>query len=75
MLPIDYALLTQFIGFTGMYFADSTATTNGWTPRWYMTYRFILTFVVGASIMITLIARGQVWCTAFPHQLSYFKLR
>ncbi|CUS11811.1 unnamed protein product [Tuber aestivum] len=60
LLPFDYALITQFIGFTGMYFADSTATGWGWAPPWYMTYRFILTFIVGASIVGTLIGRGQI---------------
>lgn len=72
MLPIDYALLAQFVGFTGMYFTDSTATTNGLAPRWYMTYRFLLTFIVGASIIMTLIARGQVQCTI--SQFPYIKL-
>jgi hypothetical protein len=61
-LPLDYALLVQFVGFVGMYFADSQATTWGWAPRWYMTYRFILTFVVGACMIMTLIGRGQVRC-------------
>ncbi|KAG0644381.1 hypothetical protein HOY80DRAFT_1019567 [Tuber brumale] len=60
LLPFDYALITQFLGFTGMYFADSTATGWGWAPPWYMTYRFILTFVVGASIIISLVGRGQI---------------
>ncbi|PUU75016.1 hypothetical protein B9Z19DRAFT_996597 [Tuber borchii] len=60
LLPFDYALITQFLGFTGMYFADSTATGWGWAPQWYMTYRFILTFVVGASIVVTLVGRGQI---------------
>ena len=32
----------------------------GWTPPWYGTYRFILTFIVGASIVLSLIGRGQV---------------
>jgi len=60
LLPLDYALLTQFVGFVGMYFADSQATTWGWAPRWYTTYRFILTFVVGACIIMTLVGRGQI---------------
>ncbi|TGZ83283.1 hypothetical protein EX30DRAFT_152253 [Ascodesmis nigricans] len=60
MLPFDYALLVQFVGFTGMYFADVQATTWGWAPRWYMTYRFVLTFVVGACIITTLVGRGKV---------------
>lgn len=60
LLPLDYALLTQFVGFVGMYFADTTATFYGWVPKWYATYRFILTFIVGACIIITLIGRGQI---------------
>ncbi|RPB03920.1 hypothetical protein L873DRAFT_1667945 [Choiromyces venosus 120613-1] len=60
LLPFHYALITQFLGFTGMYFADSTVTGWGWAPPWYMTYRFILTLVVGASIVATLIGRGQI---------------
>lgn len=68
LLPIDYALLAQFVGFTGMYFADSIATTKGWAPKWYMTYRFLLTFVVGASVVVTLVGRGQV-CPAVNSDL------
>jgi len=59
-MPYDIALLTQFLGFTGMYFADARATTLGWAPRWYTTYRFLLTFIVGACIVITLIGRGKI---------------
>lgn len=33
---------------------------KGWAPPWYSTYRFVLTFIVGASIVITLIGRGQI---------------
>ncbi|KAF8542239.1 hypothetical protein BDD12DRAFT_825644 [Trichophaea hybrida] len=65
-LPLDYALLAQFVGFVGMYFADSQATTWGWAPRWYMTYRFILTFVVGACMIMTLIGRGQIGDAVTP---------
>ena len=71
------ALLTQFIGFTGLYFFDTAATTAGLgktgkttsitvkaltfaAPPWYNTYRFVLTFVVGASIVLTLVGRGKV---------------
>ncbi|KAJ6262788.1 hypothetical protein Dda_1345 [Drechslerella dactyloides] len=59
-MPYDIALLTQFLGFTGMYFADARATTLGWAPRWYMTYRFFLTFIVGACIVVTLISRSAI---------------
>ncbi|KAK6533218.1 hypothetical protein TWF281_007368 [Arthrobotrys megalospora] len=59
-MQYDVALLTQFLGFTGMYFADSRATTLGLAPRWYTTYRFLLTFVVGACIVMTLVGRGKI---------------
>ena len=59
-MPYDYALLAQFGGFVAMYFADARITSRGWAPRWYTTYRFILTFVVGASIVMSLVGRGQV---------------
>ncbi|KAL8992615.1 MAG: hypothetical protein Q9169_006961 [Polycauliona sp. 2 TL-2023] len=60
LLPIEYALISQFTAFTFLYFADARACVRGWTPHWYMTYRFVLTFVVGASIVISLIGRGQI---------------
>lgn len=59
-MQYDIALLTQFLGFTGMYFADSRATTLGLAPRWYTTYRFLLTFIVGACIVMTLIGRSRI---------------
>lgn len=43
-----------------MYFADARAVVRGWAPQWYSTYRFVLTFVVGASIVFSLIGRGQI---------------
>ncbi|KAL8850409.1 MAG: hypothetical protein Q9221_004641 [Calogaya cf. arnoldii] len=60
LFPIEYALISQFTAFTFLYFADARACVRGWTPHWYMTYRFVLTFVVGASIVISLIGRGQI---------------
>lgn len=33
---------------------------RGWAPQWYSTYRFVLTFIVGASIVVSLIGRGQI---------------
>jgi hypothetical protein len=59
-MPYEYALITQFLGFTYLYYADATATARGWTPQWYGTYRFVLTFVAGAAIVISLIGRGEV---------------
>ena len=60
MLPYEWALATQFLAFTMLYFVDSTAATRGWTPSWYSTYRFVLTFMVGASIVVSLIGRGEI---------------
>ncbi|KAK4687020.1 hypothetical protein P7C73_g3100, partial [Tremellales sp. Uapishka_1] len=52
------ALSTQWIGFTGMWFLDQRASTAGWTPHWYSTYRFYLSLVVGFSIIATLAGTG-----------------
>jgi hypothetical protein len=59
-MPVEYALITQFIAFNFLYFADARATVRGWFPAWYSTYRFVLTFLVGASIVISLIGRGRI---------------
>ncbi|MCJ1279649.1 hypothetical protein MMC21_007473 [Puttea exsequens] len=61
LFPIEYALITQFCAFTFLYFADARAVMRGWAPSWYSTYRFVLTFVVGASIVASLVGRGQIW--------------
>ena len=60
LLPVEYALISQFLAFNFLYYTDARATAHGWTPSWYQTYRFVLTFVVGASIVISLIGRGQI---------------
>ncbi|MCJ1313086.1 hypothetical protein MMC25_006763 [Agyrium rufum] len=60
LFPVEYALITQFLAFNFLYFADAQATMKGWTPPWYSTYRFVLTFIVGASIVASLIGRGQI---------------
>lgn len=60
LMPIEYALISQFLGFMGLYYVDTLACKNGWTPNWYRTYRFLLTFIVGASIIVTLIGRGEL---------------
>jgi len=59
-MPVEYALITQFVAFNFLYFADARATVRGWCPPWYSTYRFVLTFFVGASIVISLVGRGQI---------------
>lgn len=60
MFPIEYALISQFLTFTFLYYADAKAVVAGWAPHWYSTYRFVLTFIVGSSIVISLIGRGQI---------------
>ena len=59
-MPAEYALITQFMAFTFLYYADTRATYRGWTPPWYAIYRFVLTFIVGGSIVVSLIGRGEV---------------
>jgi hypothetical protein len=59
-MPVEYALITQFLAFNFLYFADARATVRGWFPEWYSVYRFVLTFFVGASIVVSLIGRGQI---------------
>jgi hypothetical protein len=60
LLPIEYALIAQFSAFIFLYYADANAVVRGWAPHWYNTYRFVLTFIVGVSIVMSLAARGQV---------------
>lgn len=60
LLPHTAALITQFLAFNMLYYVDSRATRRGWTPPWYGTYRFVLTFVVGASIVVSLIGQGEI---------------
>ncbi|KAG5753394.1 hypothetical protein H9Q70_003958 [Fusarium xylarioides] len=60
MLPVEYALTSQFMAFVALYFADSRAATKGWAPRWYGSYRFLLTAMVGLAIFISLIGRAKI---------------
>jgi hypothetical protein len=61
LLPVEYALISQFLAFNALYFLDSRAARNGWAPEWYPSYRFFLTFIVGASIVVSLIGQGEVF--------------
>lgn len=61
LLPVEYALITQFLSFIFLYFQDAKATSRGTAPPWYASFRFVLTFVVGASIVVTLVSRGQIF--------------
>jgi len=60
LMPVQFALTTQFLAFTALYFADARAASRGWAPQWYTTYRFVLTFVVGGAIFISLVGRAKV---------------
>ena len=60
LLPAEVGLITQFLAFTFLYYNDARAARAGWAPAWYGTYRFVLTFIVGASIVASLIGRGQI---------------
>ncbi|KAJ5089579.1 hypothetical protein N7532_008263 [Penicillium argentinense] len=60
LFPTEYALITQFLAFTFLYYNDARAAAVGRAPHWYGMYRFVLTFVVGASIVATLIGREQI---------------
>jgi hypothetical protein len=60
LMPVEYALISQFLAFNYLYFQDSKASAKGYAPPWYGMYRFVLTFIVGASIVISLIGRGQI---------------
>jgi hypothetical protein len=45
------ALVVQWVGFTGLWWADATVCGRGWTPAWYSQYRFYLSILVGACII------------------------
>jgi len=48
------------LAFNFLYYTDSRATRRGWAPPWYSVYRFVLTFIVGSSIVASLIGRGHI---------------
>ncbi|KAL4921755.1 hypothetical protein BDW62DRAFT_116590 [Aspergillus aurantiobrunneus] len=60
LLPVEHALITQFLAFTFLYYNDARASVKGLAPQWYSMYRFVLTFIVGASIVATLVGREQI---------------
>ncbi|WQF80951.1 hypothetical protein CDEST_05965 [Colletotrichum destructivum] len=66
LMPIEYALTSQFAAFTFLYLADVRAKNKGWTPQWYGVYRFVLTAIVGVSIFVSLVGRTKVG-NAQPH--------
>ncbi|EST08396.1 Protein of unknown function DUF3429 [Kalmanozyma brasiliensis GHG001] len=54
LLAPQMALIGQWAAFVAAWFIDLRATTAGWVPKWYSTYRFWLTLAVGSSIIATL---------------------
>ncbi|KXN91416.1 hypothetical protein AN958_00678 [Leucoagaricus sp. SymC.cos] len=63
-----FALVTQWVGFTGIWLADSKATLAGWTPKWYSQYRFYLSILVGTCIIGSL-AGCSYWGPVAGHGL------
>lgn len=51
---VQLGLITQWLSWVGAWLIDLKATEWGWTPRWYSTYRFWLTSIVGAGLFTTL---------------------
>ncbi|EMD38233.1 hypothetical protein CERSUDRAFT_113393 [Gelatoporia subvermispora B] len=62
------ALIVQWIGFTGLWYADLQATGAGWTPKWYSQYRFYLSILVGTCIIGSLAATSY-WGPVGGHGL------
>ncbi|KAK7694033.1 hypothetical protein QCA50_003609 [Cerrena zonata] len=50
------ALILQWAGFTGLWYADLKTTNAGWSPKWYSQYRFYLSVLVGTCIIGSLAA-------------------
>ncbi|KAF9053000.1 hypothetical protein BJ165DRAFT_1444781, partial [Panaeolus papilionaceus] len=62
------ALVVQWLGYTGLWYADSQATMAGWTPKWYSQYRFYLSILVGTCIIGSL-AGTSYWGPVAGHGL------
>jgi len=62
------ALIVQWVGFTGLWYADLRATSAGWAPKWYSQYRFYLSVLVGTCIIGTL-ASTSYWGPVAGHGL------
>ncbi|KAF5330872.1 hypothetical protein D9619_005286 [Psilocybe cf. subviscida] len=62
------ALMIQWAGFTGLWYADSRVTMMGWAPKWYSQYRFYLSILVGTCIIGSL-AGTSYWGPVAGHGL------
>lgn len=65
MLTPQLALISQWGAYVLTWFVDLKATTAGWAPKWYSSYRFGLTAAVGLSIIATLAGTVRC-CRLFP---------
>ncbi|BGP54140.1 hypothetical protein JCM8202_003142 [Rhodotorula sphaerocarpa] len=62
------ALIAQWGAFFAQWYVDQRTTSWGWAPKWYATYRFWLTSVVGTSILFSLAAKSYYETAADPSQ-------
>jgi len=60
LLEGQIGLAAQFAAFCATWFMDQRATVWGWAPKWYSTYRFWLTALVGSSLVVTLDATNYL---------------
>ncbi|KDR73676.1 hypothetical protein GALMADRAFT_71965 [Galerina marginata CBS 339.88] len=67
MSPVE-ALIVQWVGFTGLWYADAKTTMAGWAPKWYSQYRFYLSILVGTCIIGSL-AGTSYWGPVAGHGL------
>ncbi|KAJ7772952.1 hypothetical protein DFH07DRAFT_901910 [Mycena maculata] len=74
MLDPTMALVAQWAGFTGLWWADLKATSAGWTPKWYSQYRFYLSILTGTCILGSL-AGITYWGPVGGHGLLDHELR
>ncbi|TFL07335.1 hypothetical protein BDV98DRAFT_652353 [Pterulicium gracile] len=68
LLSPTSALIAQWVGFTGLWYADSKLTMKGWAPKWYSQYRFYLSILVGTCIIGSL-AGTSYWGPVAGHGL------
>jgi hypothetical protein len=70
------ALIAQWAGFTGLWYADLKATGAGWTPKWYSQYRFYLSILVGTWYASHLRIASRKWLTSVlqHHRLPRWNL-
>lgn len=59
-MPFEWAIISQFLSFSFLYYTDAIAATKGYAPSWYGIYRFVLTLVVGAAMVTTLVGREHL---------------